>query len=164
MPATYAPIASTTLDAATSSVTLGSGGTLPQTYTDLVLIMSVGCTVGANVFLRVNGDSGANYSYTRLYGDGSSAGSDRTSNNNITYVASRTASLMPAQAVIMSYSNTNVNKTILTSDAGSHSGGSVQRVVNLWRSTSAITSITILPSTGSLLSGSTFSLYGIKAA
>ena len=164
MPATYEPIASTTLGSDTASVTLGSGGTLPQTYTDLVLIMSVGCTAGANVWLRVNGDTGSTYSYTAIYADGATAGSNRASNATSAYVASRSGSLIPAQAVLMSYANTNVNKTIFTSDAGSHSGGFVQRLVNLWRSTSAVTSITILPSTGSLLSGSTFSLYGIKAA
>ena len=40
MAATYEPISTTTLTSAQSSVTFGSGGTLPQTYTDLVVIVN----------------------------------------------------------------------------------------------------------------------------
>lgn len=62
----------------------------------------------------------------------------------------------------MNYANTNVYKTGL---------GSVQstqwdstKTVGLWRSTAAITSVTYFTTGANFTVGSTFSIYGIKAA
>jgi hypothetical protein len=66
---------------------------------------------------------------------------------------------------IMSYSNTSVFKTTLTSCASTASGNMwVGRMVGLWRSTSAINTVTALLSASNYRSGTVFSLYGIKAA
>lgn len=158
---TYEPIASQTLPSEAASITFSS---IPEVFTDLVLEVSAGTTVGANLTIRVNEDSGNNYSYIGIFGDGSVSGSARANNIGFAYLASRTSIMSPAHVSFMSYSNTNVFKIILSSDAGSHVGGYVQEVTNLWRSTSAINSITILSNSGLILSSSMFSLYGIKAA
>ena len=64
---------------------------------------------------------------------------------------------------IQNYSNTTTYKTILGRANNAVTG--VTETVGLWRSTSAITSMTLLQSYGSDLfkTGSTFTLYGIKA-
>ena len=76
MPAsnTYEPIATVILTNATNSVGFGS---IPQTYTDLILIISAASTVAQDPIIRLNSDSGTNYSYTTLTGNGSSASSAR---------------------------------------------------------------------------------------
>lgn len=174
MAVTYEPLASTTLGSAAASVTFGSGGTLPQTYTDLVLVTFARTTTALtydDITLRFNGDSGSNYSRTFVYGNGTSALSGRASNQSRLYYWTADGTGVPSNtypmaiAQVMSYSNTNVFKTVLSStDLGDYV---TVRQVGLWRSTSAITSIVIEPGpdgTPNLAAGSTFSLFGIKAS
>jgi hypothetical protein len=67
-------------------------------------------------------------------------------------------------ADILNYSSSSTFKTILSRSGDARDGGSVA-FTNMWRGTSAITSILIYPeTTGNFASGSTFTLYGIKAA
>ncbi len=161
MPRTYEPIASTTLGSAASSITLSS---IPATFTDLRLVVVASASVsGSNVNLRVNGDTATNYSATQLEGS-FATGSTRQSNFaqiNGYWQVGTDANVSTYIADFMSYANTNVNKTVLYSGGN---GGEVFRVVGLWRSTSAINSVTILISGGNFNSGATASLYGIKAA
>jgi hypothetical protein len=89
---TYTPIATTTLGSSTSSYTFSS---IPQTYTDLVLIVSGygAASDGNSIVCRVgNGtvDSGTNYSTTRLSGSGSSASSGRSSGSDFMRLANLT--------------------------------------------------------------------------
>jgi len=80
--ATYEPIATTTVsNSSTSTVTFSS---ISGTYTDLIIIGNLGSeTTNAFPYLQFNGDTGSNYSYTQLYGNGngSSAATARSSNN-----------------------------------------------------------------------------------
>jgi hypothetical protein len=63
----------------------------------------------------------------------------------------------------MSYANTTTNKTIIT--RSNNAGAGVCAAVCMERKTGAITSITIdMVGTGTYSIGSTFTLYGIKAA
>ena len=62
----------------------------------------------------------------------------------------------------MNYANTTTYKTIL-GRWGSSANNQTRISVGLWRSTAAITSFTITPSLG-IAAGSSFTLYGIKAA
>lgn len=161
MPATYEPIASTTLGSNSASLTLSD---IPGTYTDLILVFQGYDTGGDFVYLRVNGDTGSNYSRTLLSGSGSAATSSRTSSFTAFYASVGTSStaLGNGRVHFMSYANTNVYKTMLV-DGGS-AGAYVQNQVALWRSTSAITSISVLGGAGNLGSGFTASLFGVKAA
>jgi hypothetical protein len=61
----------------------------------------------------------------------------------------------------MNYSNTTTYKTIIA--RGSGASNEVKAQVNLWRSTSAITSITVYAGGGNFNSGASFTLYGIKS-
>lgn len=167
MAGTYEPIASTTLGSDAVGVTFS--GIAPD-WTDLRLIATnVMIDRDRNYQLNINGDSGSNYSFTQVGGNGSSASSTRFSN-----FTSVLCSLIvgyytgPGDIVVdfMNYANTNVYKTFLsthTSNASSYKG--IEKVVGLWRSTSAITSISIGASSGALTyAGATFTLFGIKAA
>lgn len=167
MAATYEPIASQTLGSSTATVTFSS---IPGTYTDLVLVTWVkGVSSGGGLRVRLNDDSAQNYSTTYLEANGSSATSQRESSQPVIGTSWRADTDSTGHmwfATFFSYSNTNVFKTVL--GQSSKAGTSVDRTVSLWRSTSAITKIT-LAAGGSfpnynLDTGSTFALYGIKAA
>ena len=164
MALTYEPIATNTLGSTTSTVTFSS---IPSTYTDLRLIISAKtATSGAQISATINGDSSSNYSRTILWGSGSSAGSNRdtsaTSWNMDYYGVVTTGQFNTNFTDLMNYSNTNVYKTMITRTGNSSNGLETQ--VALWRSTSAITSITMTIGGGGFAAGSTFTLYGIKAA
>jgi hypothetical protein len=162
---TYEPIETYTLGSAASSVTFGSGGTIPQTYTDLVIVGNTKNTAnnGDEVGIRFNADTGSNYSRTRLYANGSSAASDRSSNTNKGALGiNSTSEFTPFIANVQNYSNSTTNKTVLSRGT---SPGYTSAYVSLWRNTAAITSITILPDSGTtFVAGSTFTLYGIANA
>ena len=164
---TYEPIATNTLSSSASSVTFSS---IPQGYTDLILVMSVQGASAATTRdpgIRFNSDTGSNYSYTGLTGNGSSASSFRSSNQT----AGAAGFNFPTtgfETIIMSiqnYSNSTTYKTALFRNG--NAAVIVGTCVNLWRSTSAITSLTVLGSDLggiNINAGSTFTLYGISAA
>jgi hypothetical protein len=168
MPATYEPIATTTLGSATASVSFTS---ISGSYTDLVLIMSAfGSVSGQDIRVQVNSDTASNYSLTRLVGY-TTAFSNRASNATYWQITNSvgigSSSSDPTADVIqfMNYSNTTTNKTILVRHNQPQSSlMETAAQVGLWRSTNAITSITFSLSSGNYSSGSTFTLYGIKAA
>ena len=116
--------------------------------------------------MQFNGDTAGNYSATILWGDGSTAGSIRVSNQTYAYL-NYYASVSTTQNTqifnIMNYASTTTNKTVVGRANRADSG--VDAAVALWRSTAAITSIALKLKNGSNFStGSTFTLYGIKAA
>lgn len=162
--ATYALIDSATASGSQSSITFTN---IPQTYTDLVLVSGFNGVSSNNFSTRVgNGsiDTGANYSYTRLWGNGTSAFTNNAANDsfltaNVTIGSSGSNSIIQ----IMDYANTTTFKTALHrfNDANSI----VFAIVGTWRSTLAINQLRIY-STNSVnfASGSTFTLYGIKSA
>jgi hypothetical protein len=158
MTVTYDRIATTTLGSATASITFSS---ISSAYTDLVLISNAKATVsGTNLMFRFNSDSGTNYGATMIKGNGTAASAYRYSNgtngqigeyNNVqfgTYITN-----------FQNYSNTTTFKTVLTRSnvANDHTSA----WVSLWRSTSAVNSISVVSDGGNIESGSTFTLYGI---
>jgi hypothetical protein len=108
-------------------------------------------------------DTGSNYSMTILAGNGSTAasvrGSNRTSINLDYYGAIDTTAKTTYIVNFQNYSNTTTNKTVLLR---SSTGYSTEATVGLWRSTSAINTISLSGTT--FATGSTFNLYGIAAA
>jgi hypothetical protein len=121
--------------------------------------------------LTLNNDAVATgkLSFTLIYGNGSAAGSFRwtTSTPSMKTVPlgiEGTTLNAGGMSVMqfMNYSNSTTFKTILTR-AGTPSD-STGAYVNLWQDTSPINKITIYPNdaTNTILSGSTFSIYGIQ--
>lgn len=161
MPSTYTPIATTTLGSAASSVTFSS---ISGTYTDLVVIFS-GTGGSVDIQYQFNGDTGTNYSVTRLSGNGSTAVSNRNTNYasiEADYFAYANSTQTLNICNIMNYSNSTTNKTVLFRSNNASLGTDVG--VGLWRNTAAITQVLIKTNASTFSTGSTFSLYGIKAA
>jgi hypothetical protein len=159
---TYTPIASQTLSSAAASVTFSG---IPQTYTDLVVVVNATNSSGGDnaVALRFNGDTGSNYSMTRISGDGTSASSERNSNSTLMYLGLSNSTVYNSDIYhIMNYSNTTTNKTVL--GRGNVANSRVRASVGLWRNTAAITSVTVINDASvNFASGSTFNLYGIAS-
>lgn len=161
--ATYSLIASYTIPSAASTYTFSS---IPSTYTDLVLISNPKVSsVQEAVQIQFNSDTGNNYSFTQLYGNGTSAFSARAASIGYIYATNGTSTTNYGAGVfnILDYSNTTTYKTTL--GRFSEAAYNAWSGVGLWRSTAAITSITLTVSgtSNTLSAGSTFKLYGIQA-
>lgn len=157
---TYKPISSQTLTTSAASVTFSS---IPATYTDLILVLRGTSTVDDTITMQFNSDTGSNYSWTQLGADpGSGVFTSRASNVASVRIGYGNTAQGNHIAQIMNYSNATTNKTTLS--RSNKSADDVRAIVGLWRNTAAITSITVIQTSGSFSSGFTFSLYGIKAA
>jgi hypothetical protein len=161
---TYTLISSNTLGSSAGSVTFSS---IPSTYTDLIIVSNIIGNATQENYFRFNGDTGSNYSSTLVAGNGTSATSTRFSNQNVGYISRLATSVVTnpnynSILSIMDYANTTTHKTALV--RANNAGAATEAVVSLWRSTAAVNSVTILPSTSSYATGSTFRLYGIECA
>jgi hypothetical protein len=163
MPKTYEPIQTQTVGTATTTVTFTS---IPQTYTDLILIVAADVTsAGQNLYLTFNSVTSTIYSRTFLYGNGSSAISARNTLQPAIPLSEFAGSGSGSYSIanIMNYTNTTTYKTVL--HRGGYAGNITALTAGLWPSTAAITSLSCVPTGGTTwVVGSTFTLYGIKAA
>jgi hypothetical protein len=161
--ATYVPLATQTLGSATASITFSS---IPGTYTDLRLVFTgTDGAGGYNVTLKINSDTATNYSYTYILGTGTVATSGASSSLTALRIdtgTSTNANKLFSITDFFSYASVSVNKTVLSQLANDANGsGQVAASVGLWRSTAAITSLTIaIPST-TIAAGATATLWGI---
>jgi hypothetical protein len=161
---TYTPIATVTASGgSTSQVVMTS---IPQTYTDLVLIINGAKESGGsggNLWFQYSGDTnGAHYSATRVLGDGTSASSARSVAPTYMMLGDVNSGDRFVSVInIQNYSNTTTYKTSLSQTSSNNLVGAY---AGLWQSTSAVTSITANFNGGNFASGSTFTLYGILAA
>ena len=161
-----------------ATVTVGSGGSstvdftsIPSTYTNLQIRGITRSTFSGagdtTVYIRFNSDTGANYSWHRLYGY-ASVGGDTSINATagtigVTARDSEPANLRtPFTVDILDYKNTNKYKSIQGfSGVDLNGSNSIFLTSSNWRNTNAITSITLYTS-GNLAQYSSFALYGIK--
>jgi hypothetical protein len=160
---TYTPLATVTLGTTAASVTFSS---IPATYRDLILVSNI-INSGSAVVVdyRLNGDTGSNYNYVRMYGP---TGSDSASSSaaSLGGFTIGTNSAIPSSLItsFMDYSATDKHKTFLTriNDLG-FSPGYVGAISSRWANTAAVTSLTIVSSLNTYAAGSTFNLYGVIA-
>ena len=174
----FESIATTTLSSANSTITFSS---IPATFTHLQirgLARSSNIYYNAGMQLRINGDTGANYSRHRLEGEGTAAYSDGSASVTSTQQVATTGGASLANNFagfvidILDYANTNKYKTIRTltgyDNNGNGSGndrGDIHLNSGSWQNTSAITSITFtLNDASNFVTGTTCALYGIKGA
>ena len=158
MPATYEPIATTTLGSSASSITFSS---ISSAYTDLRLVVTILTTGNTN--LQFNGDTATNYSVTALTGDGTSASSSSVTSKTSMWGqqgALNNPSLWTVD--IFNYTGSTFKTCLITTSADGNGSGYTEREVGLWRSTSAITSLSF--SGGTYNAGTTATLYGILKA
>jgi hypothetical protein len=169
-------------------VDVGSGGqstitfsSIPSTYKHLQIraiarsTSSVaGSTVsyGASGFLTFNGDTAANYAAHYIEGNGSTPFANAIPSYNYVLISdlggpysSSTAGTFSASVIdILDYANTSKNKTLRVLNGQDRNGyGRTMFQSGLWRSTSAISSVSITISDSANFSQySHFALYGIK--
>lgn len=166
----YQSIATTTVGAGgTGTITFSS---IPSTYKHLQVraISRVTNAVGAtDVFFRFNSDSATNYSYHSLYGTGTSALSVGGGGESTMYPMSTVGTTAGAGTFavgvsdILDYADTNKFKTVRTLTGVDYNGaGQVLISSGNWRSTAAISTITITSYSNTFAQYTQFALYGIK--
>jgi hypothetical protein len=175
MPSTYTLISSTVLSSATDRVEFTS---IPATYTDLVLRISARSTRSAtsnNMDMRLNADSSSLYSWTYIYNSATTAYSSKTSAIDWIFVGTLNAAnslantFTSAEVYIPSYTASQ-SKQLSTfsvyenNTAPPATSNEIDAGANLYRSNTAISSITLTSSVGSFnfAAESSFYLYGIK--
>lgn len=165
MPTTYEPIATTTVASSGVSGTI-TFSSISSAYTDLRVVLVGQCATNNFPILRINSDTGTNYSYTILRGNGTAASTTTSATQNNIYIgqSSWNQQRMLCNVDLFSYAG-STNKTILASESGDYNGGgSATRIVGLWRSTSAINSISLIVNGDTWNAGTIATIYGIKAA
>jgi hypothetical protein len=169
----YELISTTLLGGNQSSVTFSS---IVSTYSHLQIRMSVKSDRAFafdNMQMRFNSDSGSNYASHWLYSNNSTIVPDYESSTNRIIVArvpdaAANANEFGASVIdIADYKSTTKNK-VIKSLYGSNTSTSYPYSgmhTGAWFSTAAITSITLLPVSGTnFTANSRFSLYGIKGS
>lgn len=169
MPAgpTYEPITNQTLVSAAATISFNS---IPQTYTDLLLVSRIRFVGGGGESVmncQIDADTSNSYSQTRLVGSTSgSTTSDRSSNGNNVIVGAGvdTADEWSVNiAHFQNYSNNTTYKTVLSRTNVTSSR--VMAIVGMWRDVAGISALYIYNNGSTNFSiGSSFTLYGIKAA
>lgn len=165
---------------ALSTVTVGSGGvasitfsSIPATYKHLQirwLARDNFASDASDVAMRFNSDSGANYSWHQLVGDGSTAAAYASTSQTLMragFVAGSTAGsnvFAPTVLDLLDYANTSKNKTVRNlAGYDKNTAGSIGLQSGSWMNTAAINTISITPRVGTTFSEfSQFSLYGVK--
>jgi hypothetical protein len=159
---TYTPLANVTLGSAVSVIGFNL---IPGTYRDLILIVSAPGSTTLEGRLRFNGDTGNNYGYVRMSGSGSGVTSVTAASQTAAFLSAiaqaTTTGALQMNLNIMDYSATDKHKTIIS--RASQAANGTEAFANRWASTSAVTSIQIVTSTGNWAIGSTFALYGVIA-
>ena len=154
---------------AVSSITFAG---IPNTYKHLQIreITKDSQASGSHSLrMQFNSDTGSNYTYHALTGDGSSASAGAlTSQTNLFpgYVMGTTGTNVFAVSIhdILDYANVSKNKVIRTlSGVDNNGSGNIGFFSGLWINTNAINSITILPAASTNFTQySQFALYGIR--
>ena len=166
--------ASTTAYESIATVTVGSGGAssaifsgIPSGYSHLQ-IRSMSLFSNARLDITFNGDTSSSYSYHLVQGAGASAyaeGSGSVGSIRVWPNGNSTSNSYPNLAIIdiLDYANTSKNKTARILNGFDQNGsGIISLNSGAWFSTSAITSITLAPNTGTFQQYSSFALYGVK--
>jgi len=160
-------ISTVTTSASQATVTFSS---IPGTFKDLILVVNArgtASTTAVNVLLRMNGDTGANYSYERINPFGSAFAAAGTSMevatiNAATALANRGTSF---EAAVFNYADTLFHRQMtcfqymgITNTASNFFQTSTGGFWN--NTTNAITQLDLLLSSGAFVDGSIVSLYG----
>lgn len=151
-----------------SSVYTLTFSSIPSTYKHLQIRGQTNNGSGTGTqygLIQFNSDTGNNYSYHILEGNGSSASASATTSTSSIKISKQndTTDIFSIPIVdILDYTNTNKYKTVRTLSGYEESAQGVQFISGLWQSTSAISTITIKLDTGKFGKYTQYALYGIK--
>jgi hypothetical protein len=161
----YTALANVTLGSSATSVVFSS---INQGFRDLVLVIGnarEAANNGASMQMRFNANSTSIYNEVAMDGNGSSTSSSVNSSQP-------EFRLMQGQGMsntdpmsflvnIMDYATTDKHKTVLC--RGDFPAGLTQASAKRFAATTAVSSITLFPFTGSIAANTTFALYGVSA-
>ena len=161
------------LSSSAASVTFAGLSTYAADYQHLQIRYALRTTRSNNldgVTMTVNGDTAGNYSYHRLFGDGSSVTSDAATSSSFMYLsltsdASSTAGAFGVGVtdILDPFETTKYTTFRTLGGVSIPTNPYVSLMSGSWRNTNALTSITFDQTTGpSFAIGSRFSLYGIR--
>ncbi len=163
-----------------ASVAVGAGGaasmdfsSIPATYTDLKLVFMLryNGSLDTRFKVRFNADSGANYSFKILEGNGASASSSGASvttsiqSDSGNYAATTSSVFSSGELYIPNYLSAN-QKSVSIDNVEENNAATAYAtlVAGLWSGTAAINEITISPLSDQLVQYSSATLYGIKSS
>ena len=158
------------------SATVGVGGaagiefgSIPQTYTDLLVVASLrgDAAVNAQIMrMKINGST-ANLSTRLIFGNASTASTASVAYLHVgnTGGTGTTANVFSSHTIYLPNYTGSHNKSINTEAAMENNSMSdyvTALTAGLWSQTAAITSVELYPDSGSFVQYSSASLYGIK--
>lgn len=159
---------------ALASVTVGSGGAsyvefngIPNTYKHLQIRQRTISATGSQAMQVGNGtiDTGANYAFHFLYGEGANAGAGNSLSETKAYLGYSVGASYPHVAVTDILDYTSSKNKVFRSLNGQDYNGTAAYVMlssSVWLNTGSITSIRIKNESANLNEFSTFALYGVK--
>ncbi len=158
------------LNASAASITFSD---IPQTgYTDLKIVISARTATGGpiDMYGRINGDTGSNYTFRQIQGSGSSVGSATGSNTvmlwGTTNGSSDTANTFSSTEIYIPNYTSSSQKSASSESVTENNGTTAYATMRalLWSGTAAITSLSFYNNSSlNFAANSTFSLYGIAA-
>jgi len=172
-PSAFDSIATATASGSSATVQFSS---IPSTYTHLQIRAIVKSTASGSTFtdgsLTFNSDTSASYTRHILYGNGTSVLAYGNTGNTAWSIGGGDVPLAGYTSIfgayiidILDYTNTNKYKTVKAlTGADVNGAGQVLLSSTVWLKTNAISSIELNCPSGNWASGTTFALYGIKAA
>jgi hypothetical protein len=168
----YELIETQILGSPSSSITFSSLGTYSSTYKHLQIRMIGRSNFSGNssaVFVRLNGDTGSNYSLHELTGNAfgvvSLGAASQTVMSAGEFPAANYAAniFSPAVIELLDFSSSTKNTTIRTLSGISGLRTLVSLSSGLWNNTAAVTSVTVISGGGaSFVAGTRMSIYGVK--
>lgn len=162
--------------ASLSGISTYTFSSIPSTFKHLQVRMMVRNSDASagnnNLYLQFNGDTGSNYSFHQLYGNGTSAAASglvSQTSTPISYTVNNgeAANLFGVGILdVLDYTSSSKNKTVRCLTGFDLNGsGTVAVKSTAWLSTNAITSLTLINGGATnFASGSSIALYGIKEA
>ena len=174
-PEDFESIATFNIASNTATITFSS---IPSTYQHLQVRILSRCTRGAvngNLNIQLNSDTGTNYVYHELSGDGATVTATQATAQSAPSISRSPGTTTSADVFagtiidIHDYVSTTKNKTLRSFYGFDNNSSSVVGNVGmrsvLWLNTNAINTLTFTSaSSSSFTSGSVFALYGIKGA
>ena len=162
------------------TIEVGAGGaasieftSIPQDGVDLVCVFSTRSdTTGSAevIYTQLNSDTGANYAYVALRGNGSSASSFGGSSQNQLFIgyqpkSSDTASTFTNTEIYVSNYTSSSAKSVASNSADENNGTEAFQTLtaNTYSTSSPVTTLKVYPLSGNFVQYSSASLYKITA-
>lgn len=162
MPATYEPIATTTLSSATSNISFTS---IPASYTDLKVVIYYSMASGSTAALRFNNNTGTNYAYKGLIGSTSVVAYGGTATGIRIPYSTQTNGWASAIFDVFNYTSSNYKMVLYTVNQPNTATGETAAGVGTWGVADAITRVDLFGNgTVNFNIGTQATIYGILKA